>query len=455
MRITRSSKLCAAAMLLCLVTGCASSAVARSQGSAPAIPQSSAQAGQQGSGQSQTPAAVAEPPTDRSQSCVDPTPAVPASVSPQVPGLTAAGMLTKTWQLDGGQLMLAPPGSATPAIDRARALCTLLAATDASNFPIIDGGGSGLTLVLGKLTIADALVTARADDNGDENVQPPPPLTPFHSRLAWVAVIDPPQMANCPLAASGLPEPQSSASPVAQVVPYQLLALDATTGADGIDYQARTNSPCAPGTLYGPGVGPLMVVASVPWTLVSRDPGGLFATIGAAVTTCDNYAEGANTSADHVGMVELDVVRPIAPCGTPVQHDQTLRGPTVADKLPAVLIHAATGYVDATPDNTPSESVPPQSLLCEQAAETTVVAATYPTTVADLRMFQGGPPTGIHPFTSQLASFDASAPAAWCEYKAASGYEINAVNPNGVQLTGVTITVPTFVDISAGPPPLP
>ena len=268
-------------------------------------------------------------------------------------------------------------------------------------------------------------------------------------------MIDPPQIGHCPEAASGLPQPQSSAPPVAPVVPYQLLALDAATGADGIGYQARTNSPCAPGDLYGPSVGPLMVNVSVPWTLVSRDPGGLFATISAAVTTCDDYAEGANTSAAHVGMVELDVIRPIARCGTPVQHDQVLRGPTVADELPATLVHAATGYVDTTPDDTPSQSVPPQALLCEQAAKTTTVAATYATTVAELRLVHGGPPSGIHPFTSQLATFKASEPAAWCEYKTSAGYEVTAVSPNGVELSGVTFSFPTFEDISAGPPPLP
>jgi hypothetical protein len=449
MRIMVSSKLGAAALLVCLISGCASASVATPQGSAPAKPQGSAPARPQGS------ALGTEPTSGLNQPCVDPTPAAPAQVSPQVPGLTAAGTLATTWQLDGGQLTLAPPDDATPAINRARALCTLLAATDANNFPVIDGGGSGLTLLLGKLTIADALVASPGADDGDENVQPAPPLTPFHSRLVWVAVIDPPQMSSCPLAASGLPLPQSSASPVAPVVPYQLLALDAVTGVDGIDYQAVTNSPCAPGDLYGPSVGPLMVMASVPWSLVSRDPGGLFATISAAVTTCDNYAEGANTSAVHVGMVELDVIRPIAPCGTPVQHDQVLRGPTVADKLPATLVHAATGYLDTTPDNTPSQSVPPQALLCEEAAKTTAVAATYPTTVADLRLAHGGPSTGVYPFTSQLASFGASDPAAWCEYKVAAGYEIIAVNPNGVELTGVTVNSPTFEDISAGPPPLP
>lgn len=452
MRVRVSSRLGAAGLLVCLSSGCASASVARPQSSAPATQPPSTQL--PNSTKSQGGSEVSGPSTSGSQDCVDPHPAAPAPVNPQVPGLSSSGALTTTWQLDGGQLTLAPPGNAAPAIDRARALCTLLAATDATNFPIIDGGG-GLTLVLGKLTIADALVKAPAADNGDESVQAPPPLTPFRSRLAWVAVIDPPEISNCPLAASGLPEPHTSASPVAQVVPYQLLALDATTGADGIDYQARTNAPCAPGTLYGPGVGPLMVTASVPWTLVSRDPGGLFATISASVTTCDNYPEGANTSAAHIGVVELDVVRPIAACGTHLQHDQVLRGPTVADMLPATLIHAATGYVDTTPDNTPSESLPPQALLCEQAARTTVVAATYPTTVAELRLVRGGRPTGSYPFVSQLASFDTSAPAAWCEYKASHGYEINAVDPNGVALTGVTITVPTFVDISAGPPPLP
>ena len=76
-------------------------------------------------------------------------------------------------------------------------------------------------------------------------------------------------------------------------------------------------------------------------------PAGCSALSPSSVTPCDVYATGANTSRDTPGLVEFDVSRPIAECGTPTDQNQTLRGPTVSDQLPQTLVHAATGDVDA------------------------------------------------------------------------------------------------------------
>ncbi len=133
-----------------------------------------------------------------------------------------------------------------------------------------------------------------------------------------------------------------------QVVPYQLVVLDATTGTDGLVYGARTNNPCGSGALEDPYVRPLVVAVSVPWRLMSRDSGGLFGTIAVAVRTCDNVSDGEGAYATAEGVVEFDVSRPIAPCGTSSESVQTLHGPAVGDRLAPTLTHAATGFVDAT-----------------------------------------------------------------------------------------------------------
>jgi hypothetical protein len=379
-------------------------------------------------------------------------------MTPAVPGLTAAGTLDAPWQLDGGTATLAPTAGAKPAIGRAQALCTLLAASEANNFPVVDDNGSGLTLVLGKLTISDALLRSPRIVGGEVGTQTPPPPTRYQSRLVWVAVIDPELMSSCPAQPVATSSPSAgqgvglASSPAApRLVPYQLLALDAESGTDGIDYEASADEPCTPDQDFGPSVGPLMVTASVPWHLISRDPGGLFATISISVSTCDSFGSGANTSRTDVGLVEFDVTRPIAPCGSQVQRQQILRGPTVADLLPTNLTHAMTGYVDVEPDQGPSESI-----LCEQAAKGTAVAATLATTVSDLRAVSAGEsPPGAHPFTAQLASFAPTEAAAWCEDKVASGYSVSAVNPDGNPLIGEVFRFPTFYDLSAGPPTTP
>lgn len=201
------------------------------------------------------------------------------------------------------------------------------------------------------MTVSDALVAA--PDPIDLGL---PGVTPFHSRLAWVAVVDPPIWAACPstpppVSSSGSPSdgdaPQYVGAP--QVVPYQLIVLDATTGTDGLVYGARTNNPCGSGALDGPYVRPIVVTVSVPWRLISRDPGGLFGTIALAVRTCDDVSEyeGAYATAD--GVVEFDVSRPIASCGTSNESVQTLYGPAAGDRLATTLTHAATGFVDFAP----------------------------------------------------------------------------------------------------------
>ncbi len=269
-------------------------------------------------------------------------------MQPAVPGVSADGNIAESWSLDDA-ISVAPAAGAAPVISQQRALCTLLAASDIRGSGLI---GDDLTLILGRVTVSDALVAA--PDPIDPGL---PAVTAFHSRLAWVAVVDPPIRAACPstpppVSSSGSPgdgdAPQYVGAP--QLVPYQLVVLDATTGTDGLVYGARTNNPCASGALDGPYLRPIVVTVSVPWRLISRDPGGLFATIALAVRTCDNnVSEYGDAYATAEGVVEFDVSRPIATCGTSNESVQTLHGPAAGDRLATTLTHAATGFVDAYP----------------------------------------------------------------------------------------------------------
>lgn len=328
---------------LAVLSACASRPIAAPQGSsAPAV---SSAAGASSS------ALVSRP-------CVHPDPPDPPPVSPAIPGVAANGDLASVWSLDAGQLTVAPAAGARPAVERAQAMCTLLAALAINGGRVLEEG-SGLTLFLGKVSIADRLLRSPLDAGEGGPVQPPPLLTPFHSRLAWVAVIDPPLMSSCPAMLAGSPlatSPAPSRDAVPTIVPYQALILDATTADDGLVYEARTNEPCQPDATFGPGAGALLVEMSVPWRLVSRDPGGLTGSIEVSVTLCDDYATGANTSRDISGLVEFVVGRPVAGCGIPTAKSQILRGPTVSDQLPPTLIHAATGDLDVIPDIAPASA---------------------------------------------------------------------------------------------------
>ena len=70
-------------------------------------------------------------------------------------------------------------------------------------------------------------------------MQSPPPLTPFHSRLAWVAVInDPPCMSTC---GSGWLRITLAARLRSFRTSYSI--LDAATGNSGLVYERGTYSP--------------------------------------------------------------------------------------------------------------------------------------------------------------------------------------------------------------------
>jgi hypothetical protein len=391
---------------------------------------------------------AATPSSTAADVCVDPNPAVPAPVTPPIPGTDNSGGMASAWSLDGGEAVVAPAGDAHPVVDKQQALCTLLAAQDSSHFDALDAD-SGFSMVLAKVTIADQVLASPADAGGQVGVQSPPPFTPFHSRLAWVGVIDPPFMSTC--GGDGF----ASTSPSPPLVPYQLLILDAATGADGLIYSTRYYSTCTGTPAFGPFVSTLWVNASVPWRLLSRDPSGLFGTIDVTVNSCDIYGGGANTSSTHVGELEFDVWEPLAACGTPHGSYQTVRGPTVSDPLPLTLTHAPVGLRDAEPDAA-GGTADPAALLCEQSVPTgQIVAAYYPTTIGELLSAREGPGPGSPLVDSDANKFPSSALAAWCEVKSATGYAIDIVGPEGTHISGDITTSTTFIDLKDGPPTVP
>jgi hypothetical protein len=200
----------------------------------------------------------------------------------------------------------------------------------------------------------------------------------------------------------------------------------------------------------------MMVNVSAPWRLISRDPGGLFGTIEASVNGCDSYGGGANTSRAHAGELEFDVSRPVAQCGTPHETVQTLHAPTASDPLPLSITHAPLGYRDVAPDTGPGTALDPTALLCEQSeTQGQIVAAYYPTTIGELLSAREGPPPGHPLVTTDASKFPASAQAAWCEVKSASGYEIDIVGPDGTHISGDIVTSTTFIDLKNGPPTVP
>jgi hypothetical protein len=233
-------------------------------------------------------------------------------------------------------------------------LCNLLAGVTATNFAVIDAVAEhGMSFGLGVVTVADSVLKTGSHSHLFGGREQTGNLQPYHARLAWIAVTMPDRVSACPaMTATASPRP---IDPQKDLPAYQILAIDADTGADGILYSARTNRLCGfPG--YQPAsVAPAVEFVSVPWTLLARGPGPQSATISYQPRPCDLRDLGTfGATGQHVvfadrtnpALVSVNLERVLATCGPAVPARVLLRSSTLATDLPEELVHGPVGAQD-------------------------------------------------------------------------------------------------------------
>lgn len=340
---TRPLKLVAFGASAMLLAGCANSTQqAQQTGATPSVG-------------ALRPAADSLPADSPLAACIDPTPPAPKPVDTALARDFAGGRIRMALSLDDGTFRAVPsPHNARPRVSASLAFCNLLAGATANNFSVIDAATEhGMSFGLGVVTVADAVLKTGPRSYLVGGQQQASSLQPYHARLAWIAVIKPDVVASCPATpatASTRPTAPPKALPA-----YQVLAIDADTGTDGIIYSAKTNALCGfPG--YQPAaVAPAVEFVSVPWTLVTRGPGPQSATISYQPRPCDqrNLGTFAGTGkpavlADrtHPGLVSVNLERILTTCGHAVPTPILLRSSTLATDLPEHLVHAPVGAQD-------------------------------------------------------------------------------------------------------------
>ena len=165
-------------------------------------------------------------------------------------------------------------------------------------------------------------------------------------------MIAPELAAACPANSS---TPNAHAKRLQALPGYQIVAIDAETGAAGVVYSARSNRLCG-GSGYTPvSVAPAIEQVSVPWTLVRRTS-SKSAAITYRARPCDSRVMGhfgsptgppvAMPSEDHPALVRVTVVRSLVSCGSAVSVPLLLRSATLKTDLPDRLVHAVLGAED-------------------------------------------------------------------------------------------------------------
>lgn len=285
--------------------------------------------------------------------CVDPAPATPKPLDAPIAQNFAHSRVTTPLSLDGGAFRASPaPSDAAPKVSAALAMCNLLAGVTTNNTPVLDAAArNGLSFGLGVVTVADSVLRTGPRPYLVGGVQQTASLQPYHARLAWIAVIKPDVVASCP-AETAPPPPASVTLPA-----YQILAIDADTGAAGIIYSAKTNAVCG-GPGYQPArVAPAAESVSAPWTLISRGPGPQSATITYQARSCDKaeFAYFGETGKPTVfadrtdpSLVRVVLTRTLSTCGPAVTVPAPLRSATLTTNLPQHLTHAPVGAQDAS-----------------------------------------------------------------------------------------------------------
>jgi hypothetical protein len=187
---------------------------------------------------------------------------------------------------------------------------------------------AGLTFGLATVSVRDRLLTGHSTMQGisGTGLPHPPALHPYHQRLAWVAIIQPAIVSSCPSMPTQT-QPAPVPTPKVPKLPgYQVLVIDANTGADGFDYAASRNANCFAGRIDGPSLTPAVEDVSVPWTLVSRNPDHYSGTIDIPVRSCDGFGSGGayDVSRDKPGLLMTEIERPFNDCGA--THPEAAEG---------------------------------------------------------------------------------------------------------------------------------
>ena len=285
--------------------------------------------------------------------CVDPSPAQPKPIDTDLAQKFTAGRVHAAVVLDNGTFRADPaPPNAAPKISPAMALCNLLAGSTAQNLSVLDAAGQhGLSFGLGVVTVADSLLHTAPQTYTAAGGSQTASLQPYHHRLAWLAVIKPAVLSSCPTSAP-------TARPASPALPgYQILAIDADTGAAGILYLTKTNALCNfPG--YRPAsIAPAIEFVSVAWDLVRRGPGPQSAAITYQPRPCDSrdlpsFASTNQPAAfadrDNPARVNVVLQRTLTTCGPAATVPLLLRSADLTTDLPQHLIHAPVGAADVT-----------------------------------------------------------------------------------------------------------
>jgi hypothetical protein len=285
--------------------------------------------------------------------CVDPTPAKPEPIDTNLARDFAGGRVQHAVVFDGGAFWADPaPRNAAPRISAALAFCNLLAGATIQNDTVIEAVHEhGMSFGLGVLTVADTVLKTTPQSYPVGGRPRTATLQPYHRRLAWIAVTKPDLHTSCPGNAP-------ATRPAQQVLPgYQILAIDADTGAAGIIYATKTNAACGfPG--YQPAcVAPAVERVSVPWRLIKRGPGTHSAAITYQPRPCDSrdlnlfgFGPTAQPAAfadqDNPARVNIVLPRVLTSCGPAATVPALLRSSGVKTDLPQHLIDAPAGAED-------------------------------------------------------------------------------------------------------------
>ncbi len=182
-----------------------------------------------------------------------------------------------------------------------------------------------------------------------------PTVKSFHNRLAWLVVFHTfPIGSFCPLERA----PVGAVAPRASDHDYSVFLIDARTGSDALVYREGGPGGCTPGARVPPNVTVAKESASVPWTLVSRNPDGYSGTISATILPCERAPN--LVLVDRAGPdVDVEVTRPYGPpCGRTETVLIPLHAAMVTADLPAVIGHDPVGLTNllSLPTSTPPET---------------------------------------------------------------------------------------------------